>query len=583
VQGTLVTILILLPVLAAFAFTTAFGVNVPSLDDFAIIPYLTRWQDGSLTLSALLAQHNEHRIFFPRLVMLAVARLTSFNVKAEMYLYLLCLCLICVLLFLAYRSSTPRRPLLLFVPVTFIVFTFRQWHNFVFGWQVLWGMLLLSSISALYFLQVERRTRLSFLIALASAVVASYCAAGGLVVWPVGLVELAILRNRLGTRSWVWRSAIWTCAGVAAFLLYTQAYVSPAGTPSVLSVFSDPIGSAGFFLALLGEPITVDLRYAAAAGLLMLALSTYVLFRWLTRPDTRHPALWPALLLLGLALVGIVTLGRTGYGVNAAITPRYSIFGMVALAGLYLSLANLYGADRWSVFALGVILCVLIFGTAVVVPDAISSGQAWLTQEERFAGYARNFARDSDDNLLRLYPFAPAHTRYWLEYLNDHELSVFNGAPVPTAQLSTKSLPSAGIETGFAVDTVNVGVITVLQRPPNWAVANVELNAAGAGGSLGADDVVSVTGWAVDSGAASPAKGVLAVIDDNTEITATYGLDRPDVGTLLKDGAYNRSGFEAAFSVRPIGKGVHVLTFRVLTANGGQYYTPDFHIILNVF
>src|SRR5438128_1219761 len=76
---------LVLPALLPFNFVYRFGVNLPYWDQWELVPLLAKLHDGQLTLADLTAQHNEHRIFFPRLIMLGLATLTRYNTVAEMY------------------------------------------------------------------------------------------------------------------------------------------------------------------------------------------------------------------------------------------------------------------------------------------------------------------------------------------------------------------------------------------------------------------------------------------------------------------------------------------------------------------
>lgn len=56
-----------LPIVFLCTLVHSFGVNVPFWDDWEMVPLFQKYDAGNLTLSDLLAQHNEHRIFFPRM------------------------------------------------------------------------------------------------------------------------------------------------------------------------------------------------------------------------------------------------------------------------------------------------------------------------------------------------------------------------------------------------------------------------------------------------------------------------------------------------------------------------------------
>jgi len=62
------------------------GVDVPVLDEWDdTAPLFEKVADGSLGFGDFYAQHNEHRIFFPRLIFVALGRLTHWDIRAELW------------------------------------------------------------------------------------------------------------------------------------------------------------------------------------------------------------------------------------------------------------------------------------------------------------------------------------------------------------------------------------------------------------------------------------------------------------------------------------------------------------------
>ena len=91
---------------------------------------LQRW----LTFADLYAQHNEHRMFFPKGAELLVGLLTRYNNVAEMYVVVGCFLITAVVLLVAFAGI--GLPLIFFVPVALLIFSFRQYENMLFGFQI---------------------------------------------------------------------------------------------------------------------------------------------------------------------------------------------------------------------------------------------------------------------------------------------------------------------------------------------------------------------------------------------------------------------------------------------------------------
>lgn len=82
---------------------------------------------------------------------------------------------------------------------------------------------------------------------------------------------------------------------------------------------------------------------------------------------------------------------------------------------------------------------------------------------------------------------------------------------------------------------------------------------------------ISVSGWAVDQPHQQLASAVDVVVDDQP-VPALYGIDRPDVARALGLSGYRASGFTARLRGRRIGFGLHVVSLRILAADGRCFY-----------
>ena len=68
--SALAAVLATVPAVLALFIIRVDGVNVAYSDQWALIPYIDREYPGTLSLADLFAQHNEHRMFFPRIAFL---------------------------------------------------------------------------------------------------------------------------------------------------------------------------------------------------------------------------------------------------------------------------------------------------------------------------------------------------------------------------------------------------------------------------------------------------------------------------------------------------------------------------------
>src|SRR5260370_28670478 len=72
------------------------GVDVPFWDEWdGTSPLFEKMAAGTLGFAYFFAQHNEHRILFPRLIFFGLGRLTHWNIRAELFViwFLALICL----------------------------------------------------------------------------------------------------------------------------------------------------------------------------------------------------------------------------------------------------------------------------------------------------------------------------------------------------------------------------------------------------------------------------------------------------------------------------------------------------------
>ena len=178
-----------------FWFIAAFGANTIWNDQWSDLMLIQNAYSGHLTLSALWAQHNESRILFPNLVVLLLAEVTDFNVKAEDSLVVshswerrLCS-------FsgtdeghqrLRRSSTSPRRSRRL---------PRRGTGNTLWEFSLRGNLVLLALSVSLVLCDHPRWDWLVFTGAIVAGVVGSYSSLQGLLIWPAGPVILLVRRR----------------------------------------------------------------------------------------------------------------------------------------------------------------------------------------------------------------------------------------------------------------------------------------------------------------------------------------------------------------------------------------------------
>ena len=130
-RSALAWLAIAIPACVALDYIWRFGVDVPFWDQWQLVPYLEDWANGTLNAAKLFAQHNEHRIFFPRLVMIALAQISAWNTRVEMFAsWAIMLVGVGTLLWEHLRTfGRSATSLWLFAPMSWLFFSLRQQEN----------------------------------------------------------------------------------------------------------------------------------------------------------------------------------------------------------------------------------------------------------------------------------------------------------------------------------------------------------------------------------------------------------------------------------------------------------------------
>jgi len=426
--------LIAAPGIVEVWYIRCFAVNVPVLDEWALVPRLQALaqRNARSFLALLWTQHNEHRIVFPRLVLLALSAITGWNVVTEVYLSLFLAGLLLASLGLIYTRAC-RGSLWGFVPLSWLVFSLGQWENILWGWQLIFYLQTAAAVLGVYFL--AGNSLRSLIWAILCGIVASFSLSNGLLIWPVGL--LCLVLSRASKRYLV----LWSLVGTLVVVGYLQGYTLPSRHPSPMLAFSQPLTTARFFLANVGAPLgggDVELSEIVGTYLIVLLLVfLYTRLRATKRTSIRIPGSdipLLSLVLLSLLSSTLIAVTRVGFGhLDWAINSRYITITLVGIAGIYLLFVK-YGAPdeshsgnrlkRESFSPLSALLSVLVIGLAITNLHGIRMGEVQRAARTRMKYVLQTFDVQPDGVLEALYP-SPQAVREFAAFLKEHRLSVF--------------------------------------------------------------------------------------------------------------------------------------------------------------
>jgi hypothetical protein len=434
-QWVAMGLLSLAPIVPLLAWLILFHTGVPFGDQWELVPLMQKHAEGTLTTADLWAPHNGHRLVVPRVVLLALAHATGWQVEWELALSFLLATGFCAV-FLAHAWLTFRRMGCTAwgwcLPVCVaLIFSLSQWQNWFMGWQMQIFLCLLAAWGAFVALTLPGGRWPDFLLAMACAIIASFSFGSGLMTWAAGALVCMMLphRDRLA------RCMLWIAFGVLVHVVYfsglgIDAHGESSASPALLPIY---------VLKYLGAPLAHGFggEQAWLDGMPALVLGGVGIMVWaaavrsLALHREKAAAWWMPYAALGLfaILCAMATApARIGdaHGTQQALSSRY-----ITLAnGLWLSNAMLaalawgqYARDghAWKAWAIAAVAYLLI-GLA-----ALQGAYTWTLRYPAYHAAREELLRGGEAG-AHLHYLYPPDTRELLdraEWLRAHGLGIF--------------------------------------------------------------------------------------------------------------------------------------------------------------
>lgn len=344
--------LAVVPPAAVFWVIYRYGVDAPYGDQFMLAPYLAH--DHHVTFAELAALHNEHRILFPRLLMLGLARLTGWNIRAEMMASFAFALILLVVLW--WRMRRDDGTLWALPVVSILIFTFAQYDSWLSGWQVQIVMNALAAGAGLALASSRELTAARLAGTVVLGVVAQYSFANGIFFWPIAAGVVWASQRR------VVPVLVVLAAGAISTGLYLHDFERFGVPPSPFA------HKVGYLLILLGQPVlpgaadlpgwkVITWRMWVAGILAIAGLLTVGITAWRSRTGDELRARSAFAVGLGAyaVLSGALTAqGRTFIGLGQATSPRYVAMSMFLWIGLVVLVARMRGW-RWLLLPVGLL------------------------------------------------------------------------------------------------------------------------------------------------------------------------------------------------------------------------------------
>jgi len=416
----------LLPFMALAVMFLFFSHDIPYLDQWEFVPFLQKFYDDTLHLDDFWAQHNEHRILFPRMIMLGLAACTHWNVYYELAVNFLLGTGIFLLLIKPLSRTGGNAQWNVFL-ASLMLFSLGQWQNWFLGWQLQVFLSLFTVILSLLTLSRKKLNAAWFCLAILASSVAMFSFANGMLVWPLGLILLWRTENRI---KW---TSLWSATAILLACVYFRGYQAPSYHPSISTSLHMPGNLIAYVFIYLGQPIVGFLGFGAvaagAAGLMVWGILGYLTVREKEADDLLEfsvpPLFFVTLGLYAIASAVITAFARAGFGAEQALSSRYvtiaNLFwiSILALAGLRIQ-QNIPAKRKILMMACSIVIALLVTGSSLY------GAYRW-TEHYHAHGMAREalLRGESSEVLHFLYPDIPKLLER-REILVQHHLSIFN-------------------------------------------------------------------------------------------------------------------------------------------------------------
>lgn len=349
-----------------------YSVDIPSPDGWMMLNYIDKYYQGTLTLKDLFAQHNEHRLIVPKMLLLAIDIPSHWNVYVEIIANVLIGLLIYAVMvsqsFVTYAKDGMRYNHLLLVILSLLCFSITQYENFSTGFQIQILLNILFATTGFFILCRDNMNLKVLAVSVLLGVLALYSFANGLYYWVVGLLPLLhrFIRKELSVKY------VFAWIGASLFFVGTYFYHFKNQDTTVSNLFHEPVKVAMYFVRNVGSSIIYvesNPIYSVIVG--SAGIAGFILLCYYVVQKKKNMAIpWLALSWYGLVSELSTASGRLDY-----FSSRYTTIANLFWAGFIVAsiyLLNDYFREKKIEFgtkaALSVISAIL-FGLFIVNTD----------------------------------------------------------------------------------------------------------------------------------------------------------------------------------------------------------------------
>jgi len=506
---------------------------LPYWDDYdAVLRFLNNFYDSDISekVKLFFSQHNEHRIVFNRIVELLQLKL--FGEINFLYLVLIGNVGWFLVIYLLWRyAKSENISFIYFSPVLIVLLAFS--HNELMTWamaSIQQYYQILFSLISIYFLVNKK-----LFYALGAMILSIFTGGGGIVLIPLFVVYMILHRN--------WKNLFVTLM-ISAIILFIYfvvlGYEKPGHHPSILNTLKNPKMIIEYILVFIGS-LAGSKTAAATIGTALIIFFAYKLkYSYKKTPFL----VWSILFILGTATA--TALARVGFGIEQALSSRYSEYSLLFLSLIYLQYLFTEKQDNTNVILIGYLFSIIIFSFWFV--KGSESLKDHYTQIK---------------NTPILYPDQAAGEQILLQSYENGLFTNWRGVFLPSQILQLKQLEGKndyciGIAEQIDICSGNVTRYHDIQKSEPIVII-----------SAGQKDI-KVGGWTVDSIHKNKSCGAYIVLNDNKKVLVLH--NREDVSNNFNNKKYLTSGFSDSIDISNLPAGNYTMSLRTVDSTCSGYY-----------
>ena len=312
----------IVPLVIAIWTTLTIGRNLPLQDEWeASTPVAINTAQGTLSVTDMMVQNNEHRILLTHMVTSIVTLTTHWQMQVEMLIGIGMGCLTVFFMFLVFRRQQHSLAPWFIFPLMFLVFTPRNFANVIMAFQTqVWFVIVFFSL-ALWALYCWKNRTLALIVAAFCATCTTFSFLSGFLLWPI----LLLILLPLGYRHW---SAYVFWIGAALFVigvLFLPGYVLGGTIPPPPGMSLTPNIFVFYVLVFLGNPFASGIKLhvtlssgVAIIGILVFITNVLFIIRMKRQPNLplwrdpvwRDVSIWFALAAYAVGTASMAAVGR---------------------------------------------------------------------------------------------------------------------------------------------------------------------------------------------------------------------------------------------------------------------------------